>query len=45
VKLSADATVDATDQGRGGLDLELPLAGHDLRSEDLKAVQAQQPGG
>jgi hypothetical protein len=45
VKLSADATADAADQGEGGLDLELPLAAHDLRGEDFKAVQAQQPGG
>jgi hypothetical protein len=45
VKLSADTTADGADHGGRGLDLELPLAGRDLRGEDLEAVQAQQPGG
>src|SRR4029453_12136285 len=44
-ELSPHPTTLTADHGGGGLDLELPLAGDDLRGEDLKAVQAEQPGG
>ena len=40
MKLSANATADAADHAGGGLDRQLPLAGHHLRGEDLEAIQA-----
>jgi hypothetical protein len=45
VELGPYPTADAADHGGRGLDGELPLAGRDLRGEDLEAVQAKQPGG
>jgi hypothetical protein len=45
VELGPHPAADAADQGGGGLDLELPFTGRDLRGVDLPAVQAQQPGG
>jgi len=39
------ATTRAANKLSRRLDDELPFAGRDLRSEDLEAVQAQQPGG
>jgi hypothetical protein len=44
MELSPHPTTLTADHGGRGLDLELPLAGYDLRGEDLKAVQAEQPG-
>jgi hypothetical protein len=45
VGFGSHATACAADDLRRGLDRQLPFAAHDLRGEDLKAVQAQQPGG
>jgi hypothetical protein len=45
VQLGPYPTAHAANHGRRGLDGKLPLAAHDLCGEDLKAVQAQQPGG
>jgi hypothetical protein len=36
VELGPHATAGAANHGGGGLDLELPLAGHDFGGEDLK---------
>jgi hypothetical protein len=45
MELSPHPTTLTADHGCSGLDLELPLAGYDLRGQDFKAVQAEQPGG
>jgi hypothetical protein len=45
VELGPHSAALTADYGGGGLDLELPLTGRDLRGEDLKAVQAEQPRG
>jgi hypothetical protein len=45
VELSPRPAASAPDHGRRGRDGQLPLAAHDLRGEDLKAVQAKQPEG
>jgi len=44
MELGPHPTALTADHGGGGLDLELPLAADHLRGEDLKAVQAEQPG-
>jgi hypothetical protein len=44
MELGSYPTALTADHGGRGLDLELPLAGYDLRGEDRKAVQAEQPG-
>jgi hypothetical protein len=43
--LGPNAAANAADLRGHGLDGELPLAGHDLRGKDVKAIQAQQLGG
>jgi hypothetical protein len=45
VELGPHPAALTADHGSRGLDLELPLAADHLRGDDLKAVQAQQPGG
>ena len=45
VELGPHPTALTADRGSGGLDLELPFAAYHLRGKDLKAVQAEQPGG
>jgi hypothetical protein len=42
MELGPHPTALTADHGGGGLDLELPLTGHDLRGEDLEPVQAEQ---
>jgi hypothetical protein len=43
--LGPHAATWAADDLRRGLDHQPPLATHHLRGEDLKAIQAKQPGG
>jgi hypothetical protein len=45
VGFGSHAAAHTADHHTHGLDNKLPLATHDLGGEDLKAVQAQQPGG
>ena len=42
MELGPHPTALTADHGGGGLDLELPLTGRDLRGEDLEAVEAEQ---
>jgi hypothetical protein len=45
VEFGPHPAADAPDHGGRGLDGELPLAAHDVRGQDLEALQVKQPGG
>jgi hypothetical protein len=45
VELGSHPAVLTANHGRGGLDGDLPLATCHLGGEDLRALQAEQPGG